>query len=72
MEKVYSIGELARELGVTGPAVRAWLNNGIIEQPQLEGGGAQLFTEEQVDRIKKTITERRKIRVPRNPTKSQR
>ncbi len=62
-ERVFSIGELSRELNVTPPAVRAWIRHGIIEEPQLAGGGAKLFTERQVRRIMQIITERRMQRL---------
>ena len=61
-KRVYSIGELSRLLEVTPTAVRHWLSEGVIEQPELEGGGARLFTQDQVDRIKQVIRERRKSR----------
>jgi DNA-binding transcriptional MerR regulator len=62
MKRVYSIGELARPLNVTPPAVRQWLAAGVIEEPKYEGGGARLFTEEQLARIKVIIAQRRKRR----------
>ena len=61
-QRVYSIGELSRLLEVTPTAVRHWLSEGVIELPELEGGGARLFTQDQVDRIKQVIRERRKSR----------
>lgn len=58
-KQLFSIAKLSRLLDVSPTAVSKWLAEGIIEQPEYSGGGALLFSQEQVARIKEVVAKRR-------------
>ena len=62
MKKLRSMNSVARELGVSTTALRRWIDIGLVPVPEFEAERARLFTPQQVDRIRRTIAERRKHR----------
>ena len=63
IEKLTTMNELSRDLGVSVTSLRRWIEIGLVPAPQFEGARAKLFTERQVCRIKKIIKERRMQRL---------
>lgn len=53
-EKLLSISEVARQLGVHVNTVRSWSDKGYIEHVRLPSGYRR-FTQEAVDRLKRSM-----------------
>ena len=62
VSRLFSISAVARELNVSMGSVYYWIEKGIIEPPSLEGAGARLFTQAQLEDIRNIITQRRSRR----------
>ena len=59
MQKLTSMNELSRAVGVSTTSLRRWIEMGEIPAPRFTGsGGANLFTSEQVEQIQTVAAER--------------
>lgn len=58
MEKLTSMNEISRAVGVSTTSLRRWIEMGEIPAPQFTGSQANLFTSKQVEQIQKVAAER--------------
>ncbi len=54
MPKLLSIGEAAKELGVSDQTLRTWEKKGLIKAVRLPSGYRR-YTEEEIDRMKREM-----------------
>ena len=54
---VFSMSDLARQLGVTPPAVRYWIDRGVIPEPPYQVGNAKVYTAAEYRRVLRRLEE---------------
>ena len=54
-ERLLSISEAARRLGVSESTLRKWADSGIIKVARLPGSGYRRFRPEEVERVRRDM-----------------
>ena len=62
MEKLLTLSDVARGVGVSSTAVSGWIRDGVIPAPQFEAAQAKLYNKELYDEILSIIIKRREQR----------
>ena len=60
MDEMKMTGEAIKELNITKVTLFGWIRNGIIQAEKTGSGGYYLFSDEEIERIKRFIPKARK------------